>query len=275
MKLTISAVVFVVALAGLSHARNLAQITASKRLVVGISESDYPPFYFRDSSGKMTGFDVEFAMDMAKSLGVSLEFLRIQGGYPKMPELLNRGQVDVVVAAYRINLNRAKQIAFSDPYQTEKHVFASLRKNERIFKQMVNDIKLGQERKHETSVGLLQKTTYLDYFERRYKGSKIVYFNDVADLMKSLKTEKIDFAYLEECVLNNWLDHHSEDLLFVSKFFNPTEVDDLAMAVSKDNTHFLLWLNLFITEKKKDKRLVELTEKYLNRSLSPITEFRL
>ncbi len=275
MKLTIYAVVFVVALAPFSHARTLAEITASKKLIVGISESDYPPFYFKDRAGKMVGFDAELAFDMAKSLGVRLEFFRVKGGYPKMTHALNLDQIDVVVAAYRINLNRAKHILFSVPYQTEKHVFASLRKNERSFKQMVSAIKQGGQSKAQRSVGLLKKTTYLDYFERRYPGTKVVYFNTTEELMTSLKREKIDFAYLEECVLNNWLDHHSEDLLFVSMFFNPSEVDDLAMAVSAENTHLLAWLNLFIAEKKKDKRLAELSAKYLNRSRSPTTEFTL
>lgn len=257
-------VAFLLAITGTAHARTLPQIIASKHLVVGLSTSDYPPFYWADKSGNILGFDADLAHDIGKNLGVQIEFYRAQGGYPQMADLLSSGKVDVVIAAFRVNLTRAQRMLFTEPYQSEKHVFASLRKYERSFNTTVNSNK---------PVGLLRKTSYIDYFKRNYPQARIVYYETMADLMKSLREERIALAYLEEYALSDWLDKHSEGHLFISQFFNPKEVDDLAMGVAPENAHFHAWLNLFIAEKRKDKRLFELDAKYLNRSRLKVQEF--
>jgi|GEM_PF-4630092 len=259
-------VVFLFVITATAHARTLPQIIAGKRLVVGLSTSDYPPFYWADQHGKILGFDADLAYDIGKNLGVQVEFFRALGGYPQMAELLSSGQIDVVIAAFRVNLSRAQRILFTDPYQSEKHVFACLRKNERSFNSTVTSGK---------QVGLLRKTSYIDYFKRNYPRARAVYYETMGDLMRSLRDEKVALAYLEEYALSDWFDKHSEDLLFISRFFNSREVDDLAMAVAPENTHFHSWLNLFIAERKKDKRLSELEAKYLNRSRLTLQEFKL
>jgi len=47
----------------------LAQIKNKGELRVGL-EGTYPPFSFQDERGKLTGFEVEFAQELAQHLGV-------------------------------------------------------------------------------------------------------------------------------------------------------------------------------------------------------------
>ena len=55
----------------------LAKVQEEGKLVVG-TEGTYPPFTFHDETGKLTGFDVEIAQEVAKRLGVEAEFLETQ-----------------------------------------------------------------------------------------------------------------------------------------------------------------------------------------------------
>lgn len=63
-------------------------------LLVGL-EGTYPPFSFRGDDGKLTGFEVEFAQELAKHLGVkaSLKPTKWDG----MLASLDSKRIDVVI----------------------------------------------------------------------------------------------------------------------------------------------------------------------------------
>lgn len=54
---------------------DLAYITEKGKLVVGVTE--YEPMDYRDENGEWTGFDAEFAEEVAKLMGVDVEFTEI------------------------------------------------------------------------------------------------------------------------------------------------------------------------------------------------------
>ena len=56
----------------------LAQVKSKGELRVGL-EGTYPPFSFQDEKGKLTGFEVEFAQDLAKHMGVKAVLSRPSG----------------------------------------------------------------------------------------------------------------------------------------------------------------------------------------------------
>ncbi|ARP83077.1 amino acid ABC transporter substrate-binding protein [Bordetella genomosp. 8] len=72
------------------------------------------PFGFYDQSGAADGYDVDLAKELAKRMGVKLEVINIKGA----DRILNiqTGKVDVVICNFTRNLERAKEVAFTDPY---------------------------------------------------------------------------------------------------------------------------------------------------------------
>ena len=54
---------------------DLAYVTEKRTLVVGVTE--YEPMDYRDENDQWTGFDAEFAQEVAKLLGVDVEFVEI------------------------------------------------------------------------------------------------------------------------------------------------------------------------------------------------------
>ncbi len=91
----------------------LKEVISRGTLKVGDCLS-FAPFGLKDKSGKPTGYDVDLAREMAKRLGVKLEVTDTTSDN-RIPNLLTN-KVDVVFCNFTINTERAKEIAFTDPY---------------------------------------------------------------------------------------------------------------------------------------------------------------
>lgn len=74
----------------------------------------FAPFGFYNKSGQPEGYDVDIAKEMASDLGVKLQMVDTTAD-DRIPNL-QTSKVDVVICNFTENTERAKQIAFTDPY---------------------------------------------------------------------------------------------------------------------------------------------------------------
>jgi len=74
----------------------------------------FAPFGFINKAGNPDGYDVDIAKQMASDLGVKLKMVDTSSAN-RIPNLLT-GKVDVVICNFTENTERAKQIAFTNPY---------------------------------------------------------------------------------------------------------------------------------------------------------------
>lgn len=72
---------------------------------------DSLPFAFTNDSGEVVGFDVELAHNLASSLGLKLELVRIK--IKQIDSLLKTGQIDIVMSGLAITPGRAMRWQFS------------------------------------------------------------------------------------------------------------------------------------------------------------------
>lgn len=100
-------------LAALALAALLAAPAMAAKLVVA-TDTNFPPFEFKDKDGKHTGFDVELWDAIAKEIGVEydLQPMDFNGIIPG----LQTKQLDVGIAGMTIKPERAEVVDFSDPY---------------------------------------------------------------------------------------------------------------------------------------------------------------
>jgi Na+/H+-dicarboxylate symporter/ABC-type amino acid transport substrate-binding protein len=99
----------------------LAAIHARGRLRVGVF-TDRLPYAFLNREGRLTGFDVEMAHQLARDLGVALDFVRL-GDRADLPPMLESGALDVVMTGVPATPERASQMLFSQPYLDETLAF--------------------------------------------------------------------------------------------------------------------------------------------------------
>lgn len=85
---------------------------------------DRLPYAFRNQAGNLVGLDVEMGQRLALDLGVDAEFTLID--MARAPELLDRGEIDVMMSGIAIQPELLERMSFSAPYQEETIAFIVL-----------------------------------------------------------------------------------------------------------------------------------------------------
>ncbi len=114
----------------------MEKVKQTKKLVVGIEEG-YPPMEFRDENKNLVGFDVDFANEVGKRLGVTTEFFVVD--FSGLIMALNAKKFDVAIASISITDKRKESIDFSEPYIMGGQILAVKNGNTSI--KGVNDLK--------------------------------------------------------------------------------------------------------------------------------------
>lgn len=97
----------------------LKKVKADGKILIG-TEGTYPPFTFHDANGKLTGFDVELATEVAKRIGVTPEFKETQ--WDAMFAGLDAKRFDMIANEVGIRPDRQVKYDFSTPYITSSAV---------------------------------------------------------------------------------------------------------------------------------------------------------
>src|SRR5277367_1104397 len=90
----------------------LEKILSAKKLRVAIDVAN-PPFGILDKDGQPDGSDVAVARQMAKDLGVELDFVQVPST-GRIPSLL-AGRADVTIASISVTADRAKAVMYCNP----------------------------------------------------------------------------------------------------------------------------------------------------------------
>lgn len=100
----------------------LTKVKNSGELLVG-TEGTYAPFTFHDESGKLTGFDVEIAEEIASRLGVKAKFMETQ--WDAMFPGLDSERFDMIANQVGIKPERQEKYDFSEPYISSSAVLVT------------------------------------------------------------------------------------------------------------------------------------------------------
>ncbi|MGB6383066.1 MAG: transporter substrate-binding domain-containing protein, partial [Syntrophobacteria bacterium] len=158
----------------------LKSIIKRGRLRVGYNPENLP-FSYHNDNGDLVGFDVELMNELARELGVELEF--IQWTYETLFKELEQNKFDVVIGGMIANSERLTKANFSEPYMNmtgavvvkdyRRHEF----KNWRSIDERLN-VRLGTvgEKRAEAVKRILPNTdvvlleTYHEFFTEKPKG---------------------------------------------------------------------------------------------------------
>nr|6WUP_A Chain A, Ancestral cyclohexadienyl dehydratase, AncCDT-5 [synthetic construct] len=97
-------------------ASRLDEIMQRGTLRVGTT-GDYKPFSYRDPDGQFTGFDIDMAESLAKSLGVKVEF--VPTTWPTLMDDFQADKFDIAMGGVSVTPERQKKADFSEPYMTD------------------------------------------------------------------------------------------------------------------------------------------------------------
>ena len=101
-------------------ANHLEAVKQAGVIKVGTS-ADYPPFESVDASGNKVGFDIELMTEVAKRLGVKLEWVDMP--FDSLIAAVQEGKIDASISAFNYTEERDQTIDFSDAYYTSEDAF--------------------------------------------------------------------------------------------------------------------------------------------------------
>jgi L-cystine transport system substrate-binding protein len=107
----------------------LEKVKDDGKILIG-TEGTYPPFTFHDSNGKLTGFDVEIANEVAKRLGVKAEYKETQ--WDAMFAGLDAKRFDMIANEVGIRPDRQEKYDFSSPYISSSAVLITHKDNNTV-----------------------------------------------------------------------------------------------------------------------------------------------
>jgi polar amino acid transport system substrate-binding protein len=112
-----------VASAAWAQVDTIASVKQKGKIVVGV-KADYKPFGYTDPSGKIVGFEIDLANDIARRLGVSIELIPVIAA--NRMEFLKQGRIDLMIATMAYRADRSEVVAIPEPfyYAGAANVFA-------------------------------------------------------------------------------------------------------------------------------------------------------
>jgi len=118
--LLVAVSVLLSACGGGAASNHLKAIKDAGVIKVGTS-ADYPPFESVDESGNKVGFDIDLMTEVAKRLGVQVEWVDMP--FDSLIAAVQEGKIDASISAFNYNEDRDKMIDFSDAYYTSEDAF--------------------------------------------------------------------------------------------------------------------------------------------------------
>lgn len=99
--------------------KSLESIKSKGKFIVGLDDS-YPPMGFRDDKNEIVGFDIDLAREVAKRMGVEVEFQPIDWDSKELE--LNAGKIDCIWNGMTITSERVANMYFTKPYIANQQI---------------------------------------------------------------------------------------------------------------------------------------------------------
>lgn len=226
---------------GAQASNELEQIKSAGTMKVGMMGT-YRPYNFLNDNKEMDGFDADIAREVAKRLGVEVEFVSQE--FSGLTPSLQSKKIDAIISQMTITDERKQALDFSEGYITNQVKI--------IVKNDNNDITKLEDFKGKTiGVGLgTNDETYLRNEVLPKVGDfTIKTYDDVITSLKDLDAGRIDATINNLYALKPIIDSNGFKIKAVGE---PIKSDQAGIAVRKNNPELVAALNEALQGMKED-----------------------
>jgi len=219
--------------------------------VVGIDGS-YVPFSYIDKDGNPQGFDVDSMKWIAEKKGIKVTFLPVE--WSAIIPTLQAGKIDMVYAGMSITPARQEAVNFSNPYWMVNQDVAA-RENSNV---TIDDVRAGK-----AVLGAQSGCTGAHWIEENLveKGlmpkDNLKLYVDTQAAVSDLAAGRIDAVMYDDISLKDIIKGMPMKIIGSVETKEP-----LGVAIRKDDTALLEFMNEAIAELQADPYWVELKEKH-------------
>jgi len=217
------------------------------------TEGTYPPFTFHDENGELTGYDVEVAKEVAKRLGLEVEFKETQ--WDAMFAGLNSKRFDMIANQVGIKPDRVEKYDFSLPYTISTAVIVVHQDN--------NDIQSFEDLEGKKAAQSLTS----NYGEMaKSNGAEVVGVDGFNQAIELITSKRVDATLNDKLSV---LDYKKQQPDAPIKIV--AESDDASQSAfmfRKGNEELVEAVNEVMEEMKQDGTLTKLSEKWFGEDVS-------
>ena len=218
----------------LEELKPLISTVVDGKLTVATSP-DFAPYEFyavKDGNPELAGFDVALAGYIADYLGLELEIIPMD--FDGVLNELAAGGVDLGLAGLSPDPKRMDAMDFSDIYYQGGQSFVTVQANADMF------ASLEDTNKAELTIGAQNGSIQMDLANEYSADADIVPLVKVTDIIAELLGGKLDGAYIETAVAENYAKSYP-DLAVVLEV--PYDTEGSAVGVAKGNEALLAGVN--------------------------------
>jgi len=232
----------------LGHApTGLAATIVNRGSVIVANDANYPPQSSIDqATGKLVGFDVDVADQMAKLLGLTVDFKN--PAWETVPTGLQRDKFDVSIGSMPVTPQLEKELAFTAPYYYAPGQVVVRKGGLQITG--VTDL-FGK------TVGAGAATHYYDFLKSYPKISVKTYADD-AGALSDLGAGNVDFVMTASSIGRAAI-ASGQSFVFSGK---PLYYQDLAFATKKDEPDWLALLDHTVKAMHENGQLTAMSKKW-------------
>ncbi len=225
------------------------------------TESDYPPFNYRDEDGLLTGFNVDLARAICKELEVTCEVNVTD--WDKLVGALKNDEADAVIASIAITPQTIREVDFTNSYYATPAKFVTL-KSSRL-SDITPDGLSGY------TIAVVKDTAHEAYLRNFFEDAEILPFPTAEEARKALKEGKADLLFGDAVTLMFWINGQDSGgcCQFRGGGFQEAEYfgEGVGIAVAKGNIRLKEVLNYALARVRASGRFEELKLRYFPESI--------
>ncbi|MDT0276523.1 glutamate ABC transporter substrate-binding protein [Blastococcus goldschmidtiae] len=219
----------------------MAELAEQGSIRIG-TKYDQPFFGLEGLDGELEGFDVEIAKIIAAELGIAPEDIEWQETPSAVrEEVLEGGEVDMVVATYTINDERAERITFAGPYYEAGQQIMVLSENDEITGP--ESFEENPDLKVCSATGSTPSEQIQPYLAD--PGSQLVLFDEYAQCVDSLSNGQVDAVTTDNVILLGYVADSDGEFKLVGEQF--TE-EPYGIGIEKGDVEFCQFINETLAE---------------------------
>ena len=229
----------------------------SKDKVYKVStEPTYPPFDTTNKDGDIVGFDMDLMKAIAKDQGFKVEFESLE--FDALIPALKSDSTDIVIAGMNVTPERAKKVAFSDPYYKTGIVLLVKKDNTSITGW--DNFTSGSGLKVAAQTGTSQ-ADIAEQLKKEGKVSKTAILNQNTTALQQLGNGDVDAVLVDKPVAVDIVASQGDKYKIVGDI-KPDSVADVAIAVKSDNKELLKKINKGLKHLKENGTYDKLAKKW-------------
>jgi polar amino acid transport system substrate-binding protein len=235
----------------------LDQILKKGEVVVGVLTT-FPPWGYYNDKREMVGYDIDVAGEFARDLGVKPVFVDTTNNN-RIPYLLT-GKVDVVIAVFGATPERAKSVAFSEPYAP---FFVVMATKKGVTLKTLADLKA---RAKGIRLATTKGTTSDQLLTAALPGVDFIRYENPTDLFLAMRQGKVDVGVEGYDGLAAFAGQNRAWTVHVNP---PLKQTFPTIGLRRGDQDFLNWINVWIREFTMSGRNAAAYEKHFGVPLPP------